>query len=290
MDEHELAAAFEEHRPRLRAVATRVLGSYADAEDAVQEAWVRLDRHSGDQIENLGAWLTRVVGRICIDALRRRTVRAESSLDSWEAEAVVTEDDGPEDAAVAADALGLAMVLVLESLRPEERLAFVLHDVFAVPFAEVGRIIGRSTEAGKMLASRARRKVQEQPLPTGTLHERREVVDAFLAAAREGDFDRLLHLLDPAVTWHHHTKHGHTVKIGANEVLEVVRQGNPARVETRRVSVNGQPGLLAWGPTGRPVALMSCTITDGAIVRMDSITDAARLSRMSLPDRDPASD
>src|SRR5690554_68293 len=199
MDERELAATFEEHRPRLQAVATRVLGSRSDAEDAVQEAWLRLDRQADDQIENIGAWLTRVVGRICIDALRRRTVRAESTLDSWEADAVVTEDDGPEDAAIAADSLALAMVVVLESLGPEERLAFVLHDVFAVPFAEIGPIVGRSTDAAKMLASRARHKVRQHPVPAGEDSRGREVVDAFLAAAHDGDFEGLLRMRDPEI-------------------------------------------------------------------------------------------
>src|SRR5690554_3059412 len=242
MGHDELAATFEEHRPRLRALAVRVLGSTTDADDAVQEAWVRLARYDGEPIDELGAWLTHVVGRICIDTLRRRTTRAESPLDGWVAEAVVTADDGPEDRAMTADSVALAMLVVLESLGPEERLAFVLHDVFAVPFAEIAPIVGRSTDAAKMLASRARRKVQEQPLPSGERRLRREVVDAFLMAAREGDFEGLLRVLDPDVTWHHYTAHGHTVRIGADEVLEAVRQGNPSRVELRRVSVNGEPG------------------------------------------------
>jgi RNA polymerase sigma-70 factor (ECF subfamily) len=284
MDEGELSAAFEAHRPHLLAVATRALGSRADAEDAVQEAWLRLDRHAGDEIENLGGWLTRVVGRICLDMLRSRTSRAESALEEWDTDPVVTEDvDGPEDAAMAADSVGLAMLVVLESLQPTERLAFVLHDVFAVPFAEIAAIIGRSTDAAKMLASRARRKVQQQPLPSEERRQRREVVDAFLAAAREGDFEALLRTLAPDITWHHHTAHGSIVKVGANEVLAVVRQGNPDRVEARRVSVNGQPGILAWGPTGRPLSLMICSVADGRLVKMVSITDPNRLSRMRLP-------
>lgn len=288
MNEIELSAAFEEHRSRLLAVATRALGSRADAEDAVQEAWFRLDRHAGDEIENLGGWLTRVVGRLCVDTLRSRTTRAESALDEWENDPIVTEDgDGPEDSAVAADSLGLAMLVVLDSLQPTERLAFVLHDVFAVPFVEVGQIVGKSTDAAKMLASRARRKVQEQPLPSEERRQRREVVDAFLTAAREGDFEALLRTLAPDVTWHHHTAHGKTVKVGANEVLAVVRQGNPDRVEVRRVSVNGQPGILAWGPTGHPLALMTCTVVDGRLVELVSITDAKRLARMRLPASSP---
>src|SRR5690606_13798710 len=243
MDHEELAAAFEEHRPRLRAVAMRVLGSSADADDAVQEAWLRLDRYTGEPIENLGAWLTRVVGRLCIDALRRRTTRAESPLDGWVADAVVTEDDGPEETAITADSVALAMLVVLESLGPEERLAFVLHDVFALPFAEIAPIVGRSTDAAKMLASRARRKIREHPVPTGEQSRSREVVDAFLAAAYDGDFERLLRLLDPDIEWHHLTARGHRVLRGRAEVAEAVRGGRPDRVTTRRVSVNGQPGF-----------------------------------------------
>ncbi|WP_194421136.1 sigma-70 family RNA polymerase sigma factor [Microbacterium abyssi] len=284
MDEIELSAAFEQHRPRLLAVARRVLGSHADAEDAVQETWLRLDRHAGDEIENLGAWLTRVIGRICIDILRSRSARAESALEDDDSDPIVTEDaDGPEDAAVEADAIGMAMLVVLDSLEPAERLAFVLHDVFAVPFSELGPILDRSTDAAKMLASRARRKVQQQPRPHEERRRRREVVDAFLTAAREGDFEALMRTLAPDVTWQHRTAHGTTVMVGANEVLTAVRQGNPERVQARRVSVNGRPGILAWGPTGRPIALMACTVANGRIVALVSITDAKRLSRMQLP-------
>lgn len=287
----ELSEAFEEHRPRLLAMATRVLGSRADAEDAVQETWLRLNRHSDDEIVNLGGWLTRVIGRICVDALRGRTARAESAIDEGEYDPIVTEDgDGPEDMAVAADSTGLAMLVVLESLQPAERIVFVLHDVFAVPFSEIGPIVGRSADAAKMIASRARRKVRDRPPPTEERRGRREVVDAFLAAARDGDFDALLRTLDPDVTWHHRTSRGHTVKIGANEVLAVVRRGDPSRIEARRVSVNGQPGILAWGPTGRPVALMRCTVSGGRIVELDSITDSQRLARMALPPRGAVSD
>ena len=245
---------------------------------------MRLHRHSDDEIENLGGWLTRVVGRVCMDTLRRRTARAESALSDDDSDPIVTEDfDGPENAAIEADSLGVAMLVVLDSLQPAERLAFVLHDVFAVPFVEVGPIVGRSADAAKMLASRARRKVQQQPAPHEQRRRSREVVDAFLTAAREGDFEALLRVLDPDVTWHHHTAHGTTVKVGANEVLAVVRQGDPERVEARRVNVNGQPGILAWGPSGRPISLMACTVVDGRIVAAASITDAKRLSRMQLP-------
>ena len=287
MERPELTAAFEAQRPRLLAVATRALGSSTDAEDAVQEAWIRLERYRGERIDNLGGWLVRVIGRICIDMLRSRTARSESTLDPWDADPVVTEDvESPEDTTMLADSLGLAMVVVLESLGPEERLAFVLHDMFAAPFAEIGPIIGRSTDAAKMFASRARRKVQGVPRPTGERRQRREVVDAFLAAAREGDFDALLRLLDPDVSWHQHTARGHVAQIGANEVLAAVRRGDAGRLEARRVSVNGEPGILVWGPSGRPVALMSCTVADGRLVEIISLVDPARLAGMVLPSRD----
>lgn len=287
MHADELSTAFEEHRSHLLAVAIRVLGSRTDADDAVQEAWLRLERQDTDTIDNLGGWLTRVVGRICIDILRKRTTRAESELDNVDHDPVVTDDvDGPEDTAVAAESVGLALLVVLESLRPEERLAFVLHDVFAVPFAEIGPIAGCTPDAAKMMASRARRKVHGQPQPTDELRQSRAVVDAFLKAARDGDFDALLHVLDPQVTWYRHTAHGDTVTVGANEVLETVRRGDPGRVEARRVSVNGNPGILAWGPSGRPISLMSCTVSDGQITEIDSIIDPGRLAEMDLPARD----
>ncbi|CAM3625611.1 sigma-70 family RNA polymerase sigma factor [Tsukamurella ocularis] len=283
MDRTTRTEQFEQHRPRLIAVATRALGARADAEDAVQEAWLRLDRYDGPPIENLGAWLTRVVGRICIDVLRARTAHPETDVD--DADPIVTDDDGPEDVAVAADAVGLALMVVLDSLRPDERLAFVLHDLFAVPFAEVGAIVGRSPDAAKMAASRARRRVQNGPRPTAERREQRAVVDAFLAAARDGDFEALLTVLDPDLTWTRRTPRGETVTIGANAVLEVVRRGDPSRIEARRVSVNGAPGILVWGPTGKPVGLMACTVVGGRIVDLVSILDPARLARMDLPAR-----
>lgn len=287
MDEKSLPLEFEEHRSRLLAVATKTLGSRTDAEDAVQEAWLRLDRYEGEPIDNLGGWLTRVLGRICIDMLRTRAARSESSLDSSATDPIVTDtDEDPENSAVVGESIALAMVLVLESLDPAERLAFVLHDAFAVPFAEIGPIVDRSTGATKMLASRARRKVRGVPQPTGERSQRRAVVDAFLAAARQGDFEALLRLLDPEVSWHRHAAHGDRLTVGADEVLGVVRRGNPDRVQARRVNVNGEPGILAWGPRGRALALMACTVADGRLVDIVSITDPGRLARMELPPRD----
>src|SRR6478735_8752514 len=237
--ETQLAQHFQAQRPRLLAVAHRVLGSRSEAEDAVQEAWLRLSRQDVSAIDNIAGWLTTVVGRICVDMLRARSSRPEVPI----AELVVTEDaDTPEDAAVLADSVGLAMLVVLGSLRPDERLAFVLHDMFAVPFAEIGQILDKSADAAKMLASRARRKVQDVPPPAGDnrrKEEQRAVVDAFLAAAREGDFEALLRLLDPAVHWQRHTAAGVRAGTGAEAVLDAVRRGQGSRVRARRVSVQG---------------------------------------------------
>lgn len=245
---------------------------------------MRLEKQGSEGIDNLGAWLTRVVGRICLDVLRRRTTRGETALDTWAIDAVITDDAlTPEDAAVQSESLGLAMMIVLDSLRPEERFAFVLHDVFAVPFAEIAAIIDRSSEAAKMAASRARRKVKDVRAPTGDLSERRRAVDAFLAAAREGDFDALLHVLDPNVTWHRRTAHGPTVELGADEVLAAVKRGDPGKIEARRVSVNGEPGILVSTTNGQPLGLMSCTVVEGKLIDIVSIIDRRRLEQMELP-------
>ncbi|ORA78185.1 RNA polymerase subunit sigma-70 [Mycolicibacter kumamotonensis] len=283
--ESQLAEDFEQQRPRLLALAYRILGSGADAEDAVQEAWLRLSRQDVDAIDNLPGWLTTVTGRICIDTLRARAARPEISTDLDLPDLIVTDDrDTPEDAAVLADSVGLALLVVLGSLRPDERLAFVLHDMFAVPFAEIGPIVGKSADAAKMLASRARRKVQDVPTPAGDRRAQREVVDAFLAAAQDGDFDALVRVLDPEVTWRQHTARGVTVTTGAGDVLEAIRRGRGARVTARRVLVNGEPGILGWGPTGRPLSLMACTVRNGRLVGIVSITDPVRLGGMELPE------
>lgn len=283
--ESQLAEDFEQQRPRLRALAYRILGSGADAEDAVQEAWLRLSRQDADAIDNLPGWLTTVIGRICIDTLRARAARPEISTDLDLPDLVVTDDrDTPEEAAVLSDSVGLALLVVLGSLRPDERLAFVLHDMFAVPFAEIGPIVGKSADAAKMLASRARRKVQDVPTPAGDRRAQREVVDAFLAAAQDGDFDALVRVLDPEVTWRQHTARGVTVTTGTGDVLEAIRRGRGARVTARRVLVNGEPGILGWGPTGRPLSLMACTVRNGRLVGIVSITDPVRLGGMELPE------
>jgi RNA polymerase sigma-70 factor (ECF subfamily) len=281
----DLARAFEDQRDRLVALAQRMLGSRADAEDAVQEAWLRLARQDAGAIENLTGWLTIVVGRVCLDVLRSRRARPESSYDERVPDFVVTEDDdaAPEQNAVLADSVGLALMVVLETLSPDERLAFVLHDMFAVPFADIGQIIGKSADAAKMLASRARRKVQGRPRPAADLQQQREVVDAFLAAARDGDFDGLLRVLDPDVTWRAFTPRGKIVKLGATEVVAAVRQRRRGAIVARRVRVNGEPGILTW-VNGKPVSVMACTVINGRIVDVLALLDPARLAAMSLPE------
>jgi len=286
-----LAGAFEQQRRRLVAVAYRMLGSQADAEDAVQEAWLRLARQDAAVIDNLAAWLTTVVGRVCIDVLRSRKARPEASYDDRLPELVVTEDDGsgrthgaPEDEALLAESVGLALLVVLDTLRPTERLAFVLHDMFAVPFEEIGQIIGRSTDATKMLASRARRKVQDTPRPTGE-RQQRAVVDAFLAAARSGDFEGLLQLLDPDVTWRSYTARGVVVRTGAAEVAGRAQRGVRAVVAARSVLVNGESGMVVWGANGKLLGVMACTVVDGRIVEVLSVSDPERLASMGLPAR-----
>src|SRR5215475_5928878 len=194
----DIAEQFEEERPRLERVAYRMLGSRADAEDAVQEAWLRLHRADADAVSNLGGWLTTVVARVCLDALRTRRSRNETAEPSWE----IVADDDPAEEALLADSVGLALLVVLDTLTPGERLAFVLHDMFAVPFDEIGAILERSPEAARQLASRARRRVRGAPAPdTAEVGRQRELVDAFLAASRAGDFDALVAVLHPDVVF-----------------------------------------------------------------------------------------
>jgi RNA polymerase sigma-70 factor (ECF subfamily) len=283
----ELAEAFEAQRARLVAVAFRMLGSRADAEDAVQEAWLRLARQDADAIDNLAGWLTTVVGRVSIDMLRSRKARPVTSYDDQLPELVVTEDDdgAPEDDALLADSIGLALLVVLDTLRPAERLAFVLHDMFAVPFDEIGQIIGRSADASKMLASRARRKVQGTRPQPDERRRQRAVVEAFLTAARSGDFEGLLRVLDPDVTWHTHTARGVTVRLGATEVASRVQRGAKTKLTARQVLVNGEPGVVAYDARGRARSVMACTVVDGRIVEMVSVVDPERLAAMDLPGR-----
>jgi RNA polymerase sigma-70 factor (ECF subfamily) len=285
---HEATAeAFEQQRERLVAVAYRMLGSRADAEDAVQEAWIRLARQDEASIDNLAGWLTTVVGRVCIDVLRSRKTHPELSYEDRLPELVVAVDGGaaPEDDAMLAESVGLALLVVLDSLTPTERLAFVLHDMFAVPFAEIGDIIGRSTDATKMLASRARRKVQGTPQPQEEPRRQRAVVDAFLAAARNGDFEGLVTLLDPNVTWRTYHPKGVLTTVGAAEVAEPVIRGARSMTSVLPVLVNGEPGFVAWGANGKLLGLAACTVVEGRIVELLTVSDRKRLDAMDLPPR-----
>ncbi|WP_214316725.1 sigma-70 family RNA polymerase sigma factor [Nonomuraea sediminis] len=282
-----VAEAFEAQRDRLRAVAYRMLGSHADAEDAVQEAWLRLSRQDTATIHNLAGWLTTVVGRISLDVLRSRQARPEASYDDRLPELVVTVDDGPapEDDVALADSVGLALLVVLESLRPSERLAFVLHDLFAVPFDEIAQILGKSTDATKMLASRARRKVQATERPATVGREQRQVVQAYLAAARHGDFEGLLRVLDPEVKLTVDTPGGVVVVLGATEVAAGARRrlGAGAAVRGLEVLVNGLPGIVSWREDGTPLSVIAFTVVDGRIAGIAAVIDPARLASMDLP-------
>ena len=287
-DQFDLAAEFETHRGRLRAIATRVLGNGADAEDVVQEAWLRLARQEPGSIVNVAGWLTTVVGRLSIDILRSRTSKPEVAFDDQRLDpvVVVADDDvsDPEQQAIQADSLGVALLTVLGSLQPDERLAFVLHDLFARPFAEIGPIIGKSTDAAKMTASRARRKVHDANRgEIGSLPARRAVVDAFLTAARDGDFDALLKILDPDVTWEVHSARGVTVNTGRAELVRAISRGRRSDARARRVLVDGVPGILAWAANGQPIGLMVCTVEDGRMTRIRSLIDRSRLATMDLP-------
>jgi RNA polymerase sigma-70 factor (ECF subfamily) len=279
-----VAEAFEAQRDRLHGVAHRMLGSHADAEDVVQEAWVRLSRQDTAAIDNLAGWLTTVVGRISLDVLRARRARPEAFYD--DRLPVVTVDDGPapEDDVALADSVGLALLVVLESLRPSERLAFVLHDLFAVPFDEIGQILGRSTDATKMLASRARRKVRANGRPAVAGREQREVVQAFLAAARHGDFEGLLRVLDPEVRLTVDTADGEVVVLGATKVAGGAKLWAGTAVRGRAVLVDGLPGIVSWRADGAPLSVMAFTVADGRIAGIAVVTDPARLASMDLPD------
>jgi RNA polymerase sigma factor (sigma-70 family) len=291
MDERDdldwLAAQFEEHRPQLRTIAYRMLGSISDSDDAVQEAWLRLSRTGGSAVDNLGAWLTTVVGRVSLDMLRARAARREDYVGSWLPEPVVTIDASasPEDEALIADSVGLALLVVLETLTPSERLAFVLHDMFAVPFDEIAAILDRSPLAVRQLASRGRRRVRGATLNAdATLEDQRELVDAFLAASREGDFEGLVAVLDPNVIFRADpgatSVRARPPIVGAEAVARrVLTDGSPFAGLARPALVNGGAGLVVGRP-GTPFAVVSFTVTGGRIAAIDLITDRAKLRRL----------
>ncbi|HEX8005516.1 MAG TPA: sigma-70 family RNA polymerase sigma factor [Trebonia sp.] len=286
MDERDvLAERFDAERGRLRAVAYRMLGSLAEAEDAVQEAWLRLARSDEGAIENLGGWLTTVVGRVCLDMLRARAARREDALDVRLPDPVVTYggESDPEAEVLLADSVGLALLVVLETLTPAERLAFVLHDMFAVPFDEVAGVLGRSPDAAKMLASRARRRVRgAAPAADVDVARQRAVVDAFLAAARDGDFEALVAMLDPDVVLRADTAGGPVLAIGAREVAGRAAMFARLAAHVRPVLVNGAPGVLAATADGAPMAVMAFTVVADRITEIDSIAEPERLAALNL--------
>ncbi|WP_433890402.1 sigma-70 family RNA polymerase sigma factor [Streptomyces sp. CA-111067] len=280
-----VAGAFESERDRLRAVAYRMLGSHADAEDVVQDAWLRLSRQDTATIHNLAGWLTTVVGRISLDVLRSRATRPEASYDDRLPELVVAAGTAPapEDDVALADSVGLALLVVLDSLGPGERLAFVLHDLFAVPFEEIGQILGKSTAAAKMLASRARRKVRTAEQPAGAGREQRKVVDAFLAAAHGGDFEALLRVLDPEVRLTVDTPAGEVVTLGATRVAASAQLGASAAVHGRPALLGTRPAVISWRADGSPLSVLAFTVTATRITEITALTDPAKLALMDLP-------
>jgi RNA polymerase sigma-70 factor, ECF subfamily len=289
MDEREwLAERFEEHRGHLRKVAYRMLGSVSEADDAVQEAWLRLSRSDTSDVENLGGWLTTVTARVCLNMLRSRRTRREESLDVRIPEPIVDREDGldPEHEALLADSVGLALLVVLETLQPAERLAFVLHDMFAVPFDEIAPMVGRSPTAARQLASRARRRVQgEAPAPDADLARQREVVDAFFAAAREGDFDALVAVLDPDIVLR---ADGGAARPDASAVVHGAREVASRAMTFRQLApfvrpalINGVAGVVV-APRDRVVSVMAFTVAGGRVVAIDALADPERVRTLDL--------
>jgi RNA polymerase sigma-70 factor (ECF subfamily) len=286
-DQQWLAERFEEHRPRLRAVAYRMLGSLAEAEDAVQDAWLRVSRADPSEVENLGAWLTTIVARVSLNLLRSRKTRGEASLDVHVPDPVIDPAGGtdPEHEALLADSVGLALLVVLETLTPPERLAFVLHDMFGVPFEQIAPIVDRSSDAARQLASRARRRVRgAAPVPDGDLSAQWEVVEAFLAAAHEGNFEGLLAVLDPAVVLR--ADGGDMSELtrlvrGAETVATSATLWSRVGLDMHRALVNGTPGFVSLRD-GRPFSVAAVTITGGRIVEIDILADPERLARLDL--------
>jgi RNA polymerase sigma-70 factor (ECF subfamily) len=284
-DDEFWAAQFEEHRPRLRAVAYRMLGSFAEAEDAVQEAWLRVSRASGEDVENIGGWLTTIVSRQCLNMLRSRATRREDPLDVRVPDPVVESGDGVDPAAqgVLADSVGLALLVVLEALDPAERLAFVLHDMFAVPFEEIAPMVGRTSAAARQLASRARRRVQgATPAGQPDRARQREIVDAWLAAARGGDFAGLVALLHPDAVLRVDTGGaGSKLARGAAEVAGQATMYRAVGLRARFAVVNGGPGIISV-IDGRLTAVLAFTIADGLIVEIDILADPQRLATLDF--------
>jgi RNA polymerase sigma factor (sigma-70 family) len=282
-----LADEFERHRAHLRAVAYRMLGSASEADDAVQEGWIRLGRTDVSDVENLRAWLTTVVARVCLDLLRTRTSRREDPLDTHVPDPVITRAPAdPESDAVVADSVGLALLVVLETLEPAERLAFVLHDVFGMSFDEIAPIVDRSAVAARQLASRARRRVQSgAPSPERDLRQQRRVIDAFMAAAQHGDFEGLVAVLDPDIVLR--ADAGALIGMsrvvrGASAVAGQAATFSRSGLTNQLVLVNGHLGFVSRRPDGRVFAVIGFTIAGGKVVEMDILADPDRLSRLDL--------
>jgi RNA polymerase sigma factor (sigma-70 family) len=285
-DDQWLETRFEEHRPHLRAVAYRMLGSVSEADDAVQEGWVRLRRADTSDVENLGGWLTTVVARVCLNMLRSRRTRGEEPLDDGHVpDPVVSRVDvgDPEHDAVLADSVGLALLVVLETLTPAERLAFVLHDMFAVPFDEIAPMLDRTPEAARQLASRGRRRVQgATPTPDSDRSRQREVVDAFFAAARHGDFDALVAVLDPDVVLRaDRGPAARVVRRGAAAVAGQALMFSQPDAVLHPALVNGAVGVVVT-LRGRPFSIMGFTVRNGKVVAIDALADVHRLESLDL--------
>ena len=291
MDERDwLAQRFQEHRPRLRAVAYRMLGSTSEADDAVQEAWIRLSRSNAGEIDNLEAWLVTVVGRVALNLLRSRKTRREEPLDAHLPDPIVDRADGidPEHEALLADSVGLALLVVLETLTPAERLAYVLHDMFSVPFDEIGAILERSPEAVRQLASRARRRIRgAHTTPEADAAAQQEVVEAFLAAARDGDFDALVAVLDPDIVLRGDWGSGTIVEVrGAeNAARRAMAASQRDGLVVRPALINGAAGWVSV-LDAELYAIGALTLHNGRITTMDILLDPARLARLDLTDFD----
>jgi RNA polymerase sigma-70 factor (ECF subfamily) len=285
-DSEWLADRFEEHRPRLRSVAYRMLGSLTEADDAVQDAWLRVDRAGADEVDNMGGWLTTIVARVCLNMLRARNRRREESLEEHLPDPVVGPygETQPEEQALLADSVGLALLVVLDALTPAERLAFVLHDMFELPFDEIAPMLDRSPEATRQLASRARRRVRgaDVPAPDPDLNRQREVVDAFFGAARGGDFEGLVALLDPDVVLRADFSAKRPIRVfrGAEAVARQARLGAFPGAELRPALVNGAAGAVVT-VRGRPFAVVGFTVRGGRIVEIDGIVGAERVRRVA---------
>ncbi|MGH3204340.1 MAG: sigma-70 family RNA polymerase sigma factor [Streptosporangiaceae bacterium] len=283
MDEHNwLAERFEENRAHLRAVAYRVLGSASEADDAVQEAWLRFSRAGADEVENLGGWLTTIVARVSLNMLQSRRLRREDPMDAGADHAVAGGTD-PEHEAVLADSVGLALLVVLDTLTPAERLAFVLHDMFAMPFDEIAPIVDRSPAAARQLASRARRRAQQADAPTGAkAARRREIVGAFLAASRSGDFDALLALLDPDIVLRSDTVAAQMGGFGEVRGATAAAATFSGRAKGARLAfIDGVPGMI-WAPGGQVRVAFDFIISGGTIVAIEMIADPEHLAQLDV--------